>query len=385
MTAKTIAIIAGEASGDLLGAELMRALTAQADLPLTFIGVGGGLMAEQGLQSLFAMEDIAVMGFVPVIKRLPLLMRRIRETADFIIAQKPDIVVLIDSPDFTHRVAKRVRKVLPDVPILDYVSPTVWAWRQGRAKAMRGHIDAVLALFPFEPAAYEKLNGPPCVYVGHPLITKLGVYRPYGDEAAKRAQKPFEILLLPGSRRSEITRLLPVFEKVTTYFAKQYGSAVHFILPTLVYHEGFVRQRVQPWQASVSVVSGQEAKLEAFRFARAALAASGTVTLELALVQVPTVACYKVGSLEAYIARKLIRLKTVLLPNLIADNNFVPEFLQQDCKPENLITALEKVVFDEAARQSQMVGFAEVEAALMAGTDEPPNQRAARVVLAYLR
>src|SRR5208337_4793527 len=188
----------------------MRALR-EAHGDVVFVGVGGEAMEAEGLKSLFPISDIAVMGILPVLARLPKLIARIRTTAEAIVATRPDALVIIDSPDFTHRVARRVRAALPELPIVDYVSPSVWAWRPGRAKAMRTYVDCVLALLPFEPEAYRRLNGPRCVYVGHPLIERLGTLRPNADEARRRAADPPLIVVLPGSRRSEIRRLTKVF------------------------------------------------------------------------------------------------------------------------------------------------------------------------------
>ncbi|HXE23622.1 MAG TPA: lipid-A-disaccharide synthase, partial [Roseiarcus sp.] len=185
MTPLRVALVAGEHSGDQLGDKLMRALREARAGDVAFSGVGGEAMEAEGLRSLFPISDIAVMGILPVLARLPTLIKRIRATAAAIVADKPDALVIIDSPDFTHRVARRVRAALPSLPIVDYVSPSVWAWRPGRAKAMRAYVDCVLALLPFEPEAYRRLGGPRCVYVGHPLIERLADLRPNEDEARR--------------------------------------------------------------------------------------------------------------------------------------------------------------------------------------------------------
>ncbi|MBV8770242.1 MAG: lipid-A-disaccharide synthase, partial [Hyphomicrobiales bacterium] len=227
--ALVIAILAGEASGDALGAPLMRRLReVLAPRKLTFVGVGGQAMEEEGLRSLFPLSEIAVMGFSAVLARLPLILRRIRETAEMIAATNPDALVIIDSPDFTHRVARRVRAKLPKLPVIDYVSPSVWAWRPGRARAMRGYVDHVLALLPFEPAAHRRLGGPNCTYVGHPLSERLADFTPNVDEEAAREASPPVVLVLPGSRRTEIKRLLPVFGEAIARLA-----STHPIRPVL--------------------------------------------------------------------------------------------------------------------------------------------------------
>ena len=203
--ALTVWLVAGEDSGDALGAGLMAALRARAGGPVRFGGVGGEAMAREGLASLFPIGDVAVMGFLPVLARMRLLLRRIRETAAALVAAHPDVLVIIDSPGFTHRVAQRARAALPDLPVIDYVSPSVWAWRPGRAPAMRAYVDHVLALLPFEPEAHRRLGGPPCSYVGHPLIERLADLRPDTAERLRRAALPRQLVVLPGSRRPRST------------------------------------------------------------------------------------------------------------------------------------------------------------------------------------
>ena len=209
--ARKIFLIATEESGDRLGAHLMKVLRQRLGGAVQFAGVGGQSMAREGLVSQFPIEALSIMGLAAVVSRLPMILRLIRETADAVIQASPDILVIIDSPDFTHRVARRVRARDPSIPIVDYVSPSVWAWRPGRARAMCAYVDHVLALLPFEPEAYRKLRGPLCTYVGHPLVEQIGVLRPGGDEQKRRDQAPPVLLVLPGSRRSEIRHHLAVF------------------------------------------------------------------------------------------------------------------------------------------------------------------------------
>src|SRR5918998_6766334 len=205
----TIWIVSGEESGDQLGAKLMRALKARLGADrLRFGGVGGHAMGRGGLTSLFPLEDIAVMGISAVIARLPAILRRIRLTADAAVAANPDVLVIIDSPDFTHRVARAVRRRAPEIPIVDYVSPSVWAWRPWRAKAMRAYVDHLLALLPFEPDVHRRLGGPPTTYVGHPLIERLDEIRRTPGERPRVDGRPIQLLVLPGSRRSEVSRLM---------------------------------------------------------------------------------------------------------------------------------------------------------------------------------
>ena len=288
-----IAVVAGEPSGDQLGFKLMRALRDAAG-EVEFLGVGGEAMAAEGLMSLFPLADVAVMGFVPVLRRLPTLIDRIRRCAAAIVAARPDALVIIDSPDFTHRVARRVRRALPGLPVIDYVSPSVWAWRPGRARAMRAYVDCVLALLPFEPEAHARLGGPHCVYVGHPLIERLSELRPNETEARRRETAPPLVLALPGSRRSVIARLMPDFGAAIAAAEREAGP-FDIVLPTLPHVESDVRALAARWPRQPRIVVGETEKFAAFRSARAALAASGTVTLELAAAGVPMVGAYKVS------------------------------------------------------------------------------------------
>ena len=327
-------VVAGEHSGDQLGFKLMRALASLAPQGVTFAGVGGDRMAAEGLRPLFPMTDIAVMGIVPVLARLPTLLRRIRETADAVIAARPDALIIIDSPDFTHRVARRVRRRLPDLPVVDYVSPSVWAWRTGRAKAMRAYVDLVLALLPFEPDAHARLGGPPCVYVGHPLVERLADFSPRPEDLARRGAAPPLVVVLPGSRRSEIRRLMADFGAALGLLVERIGP-VEVALPAVDHLAGEIEQAAATWPVRPTLLRGEDAKLAAFRAARLALAASGTVTLELALARVPMVVAYKLTWLEMRL-RFLIKVPTIVLANLVAGGRAIPEFVGDDCRPEAL-------------------------------------------------
>lgn len=380
--ALVIAIIAGEASGDALGAPLMQELReALSPRKLTFVGVGGQAMEAEGLRSLFPLSDISVMGFSAVIARLPLILRRIRETAALVVATNPDALIIIDSPDFTHRVARRVRAKLPKLPVIDYVSPSVWAWRPGRARAMRAYVDHVLALLPFEPQAHRRLGGPACTYVGHPLSQRLDEFEPSSEEEAARAASPPLLLVLPGSRRTEISRLLPVFGEAV---ARLNASVpIRPVLPAVQGFEAQIIAETRDWQVAPEIVTGEAAKLSAFRRARAGLAASGTVTLELALAGVPMVAAYKVGALEIRILRALVTAPFVLLPNLILGERAVPELIQEACTAQALTSALAPLLEETAERRTQLAALARVrERVALQGTS--PAARAASVVVRAL-
>ena len=380
---RKIFLIATEESGDRLGANLMKVLRQRLGDAASFEGVGGGAMAREGLVSRFPIEELSIIGLSAVVRQLPKILRLIKQTADAVTEAKPDILVIIDSPDFTHRVAKRVRDSDPQIPIVDYVSPSVWAWRPGRARAMVGYVDHVLALLPFEPEAYLRLRGPPCSYVGHPLTEQLTSLRPGPDEQKRRDAEPPVLLVLPGSRRSEIGRHMAVFGQALGQLREQ-GMAFELILPTMPHLQDAVTEGLKDWPLQPRVVVGEQDKRAAFRIAHAALAKSGTVTLELALAGVPMVTAYKVGAVEAAIMRRAIKVNSVILANLVIGENVVSEFLQEDCTPEQLSQALRDVLGDSALRRKQVEAFAGIDRILSTG-NQPPSARAADIVLATMR
>ncbi|KQP24223.1 lipid-A-disaccharide synthase [Methylobacterium sp. Leaf469] len=381
---RKIWLVAGEDSGDQLGAKLMRGLRDLSDRPIRFGGVGGEAMTEQGFTSLFPIDDVAVMGYLPVAARLRTLLRRIRQTVRDVVDARPDILVIIDSPGFTHAVASRVRKRMPDLPIVDYVSPSVWAWRPWRAAKMRPFIDHVLALLPFEPEAHRRLGGPACTYVGHPLIERLEELRPDAREAQARAATPPTLVILPGSRRSEIERLMPVFGATLGQLRKRFGE-IEAVLPAVTRHRALIERLARAWDAPVRLVYGEAAKHEAFRRARAALAASGTVTLELALAGVPMVVAYKVSRIEEAVARRLIQVPTIVLPNLILAQNAMPEFIQADCTAQRLVEALAPLLAGGPARDAQIEALSRIDGLMRLPGGEEPSRRAARIVLGATR
>ena len=381
---RTIWLVAGEDSGDQLGAKLMRGLVELSERPIRFGGVGGEAMAEQGFHSLFPIDDVAVMGYLPVAARLRTLLRRIRETVRDVVAARPDVLVIIDSPGFTHAVAQRVRKRMPDLPIVDYVSPSVWAWRPWRAARMRPFIDHVLALLPFEPEAHRRLNGPACSYVGHPLIERLDALRPGPAEARGRMDGPPVLAILPGSRRSEIERLMPVFGAALARLTARFGP-IEAVLPAVSRHRALIERLALAWDAPVTLVHGEAAKHATFRRARAALAASGTVTLELALAGVPMVVAYKVSRIEEAVARRLIQVPTIVLPNLILGQNAMPEFIQADCTAPRLAEAMAPLLAGGPERDAQVAALARIDGLMRLPDDDPPSRSAARIVLAARR
>jgi lipid-A-disaccharide synthase len=381
--ARKIVLVATEESGDRLGASLMKVLRQRLGDAVEFSGVGGRGMAREGLVSLFPIEELSIVGFSAVIRQLPKILRLISQAVDAIIATAPDVLVIIDSPDFTQRVARRVRARDPAIPIVNYVAPTVWAWRPGRARAMRRYVDHVLALLPFEPEAYRKLNGPPCSYVGHPLIEQIASLRPNAEEQARRDAQPPVLLVLPGSRRSEIARHIAIFGETLARLRAQ-GLAFEAVLPTTPHLEAAVRAGVASWPVAPRIVLGEADKRAAFRSARAALAKSGTVTLELAVSGVPMVTAYRVGDLEAFILRRVVKVQSVILANLVIGDNVIPEYLQEACTPDNLAPALGDVLADSAARMRQVEAFGRLDEIMSTGAASP-SVRAADIVLATMR
>jgi len=379
-SAPHIFLVAGEDSGDRLGAALIEAVRRR--VPATrFSGVGGPLMAAQGVPSLFPLGDLAIIGFAAVATGLPKILQRIRQTADAVIAAAPDVLVVIDSPEFTHRVARRVRARAPAIPIVDYVCPSVWAWRPGRARAMRASIDHVLALLPFEPAAMQKLGGPPCSFVGHPLSERAAQLRPNSAEAARRMADPPLVLVLPGSRASEIRRMAGVFGATAALVADRVG-ALELMVPAVPRLAAMVKSAVASWRVPARVVSEPGEKDAAFRRARAALTKSGTSTLELAVAGIPMVAAYKVPLFEEVIARLLIKLDTVILANLVLGETVVPELLQKDFTPERAAAALLPLLRDGPERKRQIEAFSRLDAIMEIGR-AVPSARAAALVLDF--
>jgi lipid-A-disaccharide synthase len=380
--ARKIFLIATEESGDRLGASLMKVLRQRLGDAVRFEGIGGRAMAREGLTSLFPIEELSIMGLAAVVKQLPMILRKIREAAEAVTQASPDILVIIDSPDFTHRVARRVRARDPAIPIIDYVSPSVWAWRPGRARAMCAYIDHVLALLPFEPEAYRRLRGPPCSYVGHPLTEQIATLRPGADEQRRRDAPPPVLLVLPGSRRGEVRHHMAVFG-ATLGLLQAEGVAFELILPTMPHLADAVREGVASWPVQPRIVIGDQEKRAAFRIARAALAKSGTVTLELALAGVPMVTAYRTGAIEAWILLRAINVNSVILANLVVGENVVPEFLQRDCTPEKLSGALRDVLEESPLRRRQVDVFAKLDAIMSTG-NATPSTRAADIVLAAM-
>jgi lipid-A-disaccharide synthase len=379
----TIFLVAAETSGDRLGAALIEALRARLAGKVRFAGVGGADMAAAGMESLVPIEELSIMGFAALPRGIPKILRRIREVGDAVLHDRPDVLVIIDSPDFTHRVARRVRARDPSIPIVDYVSPTVWAWRPGRARAMRRYVDHLLALLPFEPDVHRQLGGPPCTYVGHPLLQQVATLRPNAEERERRVGNPPVLLVLPGSRRGEIRHHMDVLGETLARLKAQ-GVSFEPVIPTLPHLADLVREKSAAWPVRPRLATGDADRLAATRIARAALTKSGTSTLELALAGVPMVAFYRVSGWEAAIARRVIRVPTVILANLVIGANVVPEFLQQDCTADKLAPAVAEMLRDGVERRRQIEAFAGLDERMAVG-NIAPSARAADIVIAEMR
>ena len=375
-----IYFVLGEESGDHLGADLFPALQKVAKTKkksLQIIGLAGNRLQSLGVQSLFDIEDIAVMGVSAVVGRLPTIIKRINSTVSDIIKQQPDMIVLIDSPDFTHAVAKRVRKKMPNVPIINYVCPSVWAWRSGRAKKMCAFIDHVLAILPFEPEKLLELSGPPTTYIGHPLARKIAAL-PKRKTSTKNTD-PI-LLLLPGSRQSELKRMLNLYGEAITLLKKR-GAIFHLMIPAVPHLKNSIIVQTQNWPVKPVIVDSEKND-ENFAKARVALATSGTVTLQLALHKVPMVTGYRFDALAKPFMR-FVSTWSALLPNLIADRPFVPEYVNESVTPGCLARHLEMLLVDGPERKLQLAGFQAVINAMQ--TKRAPSELAATVIFDHIK
>ena len=376
-------LLAGEASGDRLGAELMRGLR-QLKPNVRFRGIAGPEMQSEGLDSLFDMAELSVMGLAEVLPKYLALKRRLDQTVAEVLAWKPDILVTIDSPDFCLRVARAVRAADPSIRTCHYVAPSVWAWRPGRAKKMAAYIDHVLALLPFEPP-YMQAEGMACDFVGHPVAAQAAVtskqiaqfQADFGLDPARRS-----LVVLPGSRASEIKRLLPIFCKVV---AQPYFAEFQLIFPTLPHLEPLLRAEIDALAQDTVLVTGAgltaadaaEQRLVAYGAATAALAASGTVSLELAAAGTPMVIAYDMGFISRLVIGAMLKIDTVTLVNLVSETRAVPEFIGKDCKAERIAPALQQIL-DAPDAQAQAIKTTMTR--LGRGDPELPY-RAARAVL----
>lgn len=385
-------LVAGEPSGDRLGAALIRGLREASGEEVELHGIGGPLMQAEGLQSLFPMEELSVMGLTEILPRLRSLLARVTQTADEVVRLRPDALITIDAPEFSLRVAGKVKARASHLPTIHYVAPTVWAWRPARAQKMAKSIDHVLALFPFEPP-YMQAAGMSCDFVGHPVTTE-----PVASEAEAAAFRaahgigPLDpvILVLPGSRRSEIDRLSATFGEALRPLLAARPNA-HVIVPTVETVASHLQTRIGSWPGSPIVLDprgrpsaqAQAEKRAAFAAADVALAASGTVSLELAATNTPMVVAYDMSWLSRKVIGSMLKVDTVTLVNLVSDTRAVPEFLGDACRPAAISNALEQLLSSDAASVAQLDAMAAT--MLRLGRGGPaPGLRAARSVLSVI-
>jgi len=383
MTSRLVYLVAGEPSGDFLGARLMAGLRALGGADIEFAGVGGEAMRDEGLASLFPLADLAVMGLAEVLPRIPRILRRLDQTVADIAARRPAAIVTIDSWGFNRRLADRLKAAGVTAPRIHCVAPMVWAWRARRVHELPGRVDLLLCLLPNEPALFEAA-GVRALHVGHPVL-ESGADR--GDGPAFRARHAIPpgatlVSVLPGSRRSETARLLPVFGATLARLAESHPG-LRAAVPTVETVAGEVAAQVARWPVPTIAVRGAAERYGAFAASRAALAASGTVTLELALAGVPMVVGYRMNPLTGLLARRLIKLDAISLPNLLAGRAVVPELLLGDCVPERLAPALARLLDDETARSAQRAGLDQALTRLGRG-GEAPSRRAARAILGVI-
>lgn len=378
--APLIYLIAGEPSGDLLGGRLMAALKERTGGAVRFAGIGGEAMTAEGLESRVPLAELAVMGVAEVLPRARRIFRRVRETVADITARRPDAVVTIDSSGFTWRVAQRLRRAGSRVPLIHYVAPMVWAWRAGRARRMARWYDHLMVLLPFEPPYFTAV-GLSCSYVGHTVV-ESGADR--GDGAGFRRRHGIApeaplLVVLPGSRAGEVGRLLPIFGEAVRLLAARHPG-LRVVLPTTETTAAAVAAAVKNWPLPVTVLRGPAEKYDAFAAGTVALAASGTVALELAMARLATVIAYRVNALTHELLRRILKVKYAHLLNLILDRAVVPELLQLDCTPERLADAVSRLIAEPARRAEQAAAFSEALRQLGYG-GVSPGLRAADEVL----
>jgi lipid-A-disaccharide synthase len=373
-------LIAGEPSGDVIGARLMRALRQRLGGQVRFAGIGGEQMAAEGLESLLPIRELAIMGMVEILPQIFNLIRRIKETIADIEARRPVAVVTIDSSGFCFRVTEKLKPKSPRPVLVHYVAPMVWAWRAHRAHSAAKAADHLLTLLPFEPPYFEHVKLP-ASYVGHPVIEGGG---DKGDGAAFRARHGIApdaavLCVLPGSRKSEVSRLLPLFRETVERLLQRHPDMV-VVVPTVETVAARVAAAVADWPGRVILVRGATEKFDSFAASTAALAASGTVALELAMAQVPMVIGYRIWGPTHFVVSRTIKIKYATLINLLLDRPLIPELLQHECTPDRLVEEVERLLSDPQARRRQIDG-AQAALGMIGLAGEAPSLRAADKIL----
>lgn len=382
--ASRVFIVAGEASGDFLAAKLMRALREISPSEIEFAGVGGENMAAEGMASLFPIADLSVMGLVEVLPRLPLILKRLDQTIKAIDDFRPQVIVTVDSWGFTGRVARLLKKKGSSIPRIHYVAPMVWAWKESRAKGVAAGVDRLLTLFPHENPYFTR-HGLDTVCVGHPVIESGA---DAGDALAFRARHCLSqdaplLVVLPGSRPGEVKRLLPAFERAAAIIADSKPGLV-VLAPTVDTVAPMVSQAVSNWSVPTLLLRGPSEKYDAFAAANAAMAASGTVALELAMAGLPHVVAYKLNPITVMAARRLFKIPYINLTNILLDRKAVPELIQEDCSPDRLASEVLRLMDDADAISRQKDELATAMRKLGLG-GASPSRRAAQAVLEMIR
>ncbi len=375
-------VVAGEPSGDAIGARLMAALKEEAGGAIRFAGIGGARMEAEGLKSLFPMSDLTLFGLAEVLPKIRMVKARIAETVGAIRTMRPDAVVTIDSPGFSFRVQKQL--AAGSTKRIHYVAPTVWAWRPGRARKIARFLDRLLVLLPFEPPYFDAV-GLPCDFVGHPVLEE-GADRGDGAGFGARHGIPGDapiLVVLPGSRRSEVRTLLPVFADVLARLKPRFPN-LRAVVPTVGTVAGEVRDAAASWPVPTIVVEGVAEKYGAFAAGTAAMAASGTVSLELGIARLPSVIAYRVHPLSAAVARRLVKVRYVTLTNIILGREAVPEFIQDRCRADLIADSVGALLSDPDLRANQMREVSLALAQLGGDNPPPPSRRAAKAVLAAI-
>lgn len=375
-------LIAGEASGDLLGARLMHALKKKTNGHVRFAGIGGPRMQAEGMDLFFPQNELAHFGLFELLRHVPQLLKRIKQTIAEVKRVRPAALITIDAPDFCFRVAKKLKG--EGIPLIHYVAPTVWAWRPKRAHKIAQFLDHLLALLPFEPPYFIK-EGLECTFVGHPIV-ESGAGQ--GDAIRFRtkhslADKVLVLAVLPGSRMSEVSKLMPIFGSTIELLQKKYPT-LQVVIPVVSHLRDYVTKHSSHWPVPVAIVEGDADKYDALATAKVALACSGTVAIELALAQLPAVIAYKISDLTYFLYRRLIKVNYANLVNLMHNKMVVPELLQDDCTPDKLATAVSQLFSDESIREKQLENLANVAAWLGQG-QFVPSERAAETVLHSLQ
>lgn len=381
--APLVFIVTGEPSGDLLGGRLMAALRDATGGQVRFAGIGGESMADQGLDSLVDLSELAVMGFLEVLPKARRILSIVRQTVDEIERAKPDVVVTVDSWGFTGRLHKAIRKRGLTVAQVHYVAPMVWAWKEKRAKSVAERVDHLMCLLPNEPPYFER-HGLACTHVGHSII-ESGAGDGDGDAFRATHGIPADaplLCVLPGSRRVEVSRLLPEFRGAVDRLAAD-RPGLRVAIPTVATVAAEVEAAVADWPVPVTVVRGQRPRYDAFAACDGAMAASGTVALELAMAGVPHLVAYRVSAFSAWLFRRLTTIRYVNLVNLTLDEPVVPEILQEWCTPEHLAAEMARLLDDDTARARQREGFGRALEQFRGGAGSP-SRKAAEVVLAHL-